>query len=73
VNLLPFSSTFSTGILILDDNGVCLDANPAAFAILGAPPAVLVGHCFDHSSRTRSSFNTDGRCFLEIPITCWPN
>ncbi len=34
------------GILILDDSGVCLDANPAAFALLGAPPAVLIGHSF---------------------------
>jgi len=52
------------GILILDDNGVCLDANPAAFAILGAPPAVLVGHCFDQFFKDRQQFQRQWQMFL---------
>jgi PAS domain S-box-containing protein len=43
-------------ILILDDAGVCLDANPAAFALLGAPPAVLIGHPFAQFYADRSDF-----------------
>ena len=33
-------------IAILDDRGICLDANPAAFAILGAPRSTLLGQSF---------------------------
>jgi PAS domain S-box-containing protein len=53
------------GILILDDRGVCLDANPAAFAILGAPPAVLVGHSFGQFLKDPSQFERQWRTFLE--------
>jgi PAS domain S-box-containing protein len=52
------------GILILDDRGVCLDANPAAFAILGAPPAVLVGRSFGHFLKDPQEFERQWRAFL---------
>jgi PAS domain S-box-containing protein len=53
------------GILILDDRGVCLDANPAAFALLGAPPAVLVGHSFAQFYADRQQFERQWHTFLE--------
>lgn len=53
------------GILILDDRGVCVDANPAAFAILGAPPAVLIGHSFGQFLTDRQPFEAQWRAFLE--------
>jgi PAS domain S-box-containing protein len=52
------------GILILDDHGVCLDANPAAFAILGAPPAVLVGRSFGQFLKDTNQFERQWRAFL---------
>jgi PAS domain S-box-containing protein len=59
------------GILILDDSGVCLDANPAAFAILGAPPAVLVGHCFDQFFKDPQQFQRQWRMFLRNSNHRW--
>jgi PAS domain S-box-containing protein len=53
------------GILILDERGVCLDANPAAFALLGAPPAVLVGHSFAQFYSDRTEFEREWHSFLE--------
>ena len=53
------------GILILDDQGICLDANPAAFALLGAPPAVLIGHSFAQFYSDREQFERQWRIFLE--------
>ncbi len=53
------------GILILDDRGVCLDANPAAFAILGAPPAVLVGRSFSQFLQDPRQFERQWRAFLD--------
>jgi PAS domain S-box-containing protein len=53
------------GILILDDQGVCLDANPAAFALLGAPPAVLVGRSFAQFYGDPVEFDRQWRIFLE--------
>jgi len=52
------------GILILDDRGVCLDANPAAFAILGAPPAVLLDHSFGQFLKDPRQFERQWRAFL---------
>jgi PAS domain S-box-containing protein len=52
------------GILILDDQGICLDANPAAFALLGAPPAVLIGHSFAQFYPDRQWFERQWRTFL---------
>src|SRR5579871_786331 len=53
------------GILILDDQGMCRDANPAAYAILGAPPAVLLGHSFAQFVTDRLRFERQWRAFLE--------
>lgn len=53
------------GILLLDDRGVCLDANPAAFAILGAPPAVLVGQSFRQFLKNPDQFESQWQTFLE--------
>jgi PAS domain S-box-containing protein len=53
------------GILILNDQGVCLDANPAAFALLGAPPAALIGHSFAQFYGDRLAFDREWRWFLE--------
>jgi PAS domain S-box-containing protein len=52
------------GILILDDRGVCLDANPAAFAILGASPTVLVGSSFGQFLKDPHQFEPQWRAFL---------
>jgi PAS domain S-box-containing protein len=53
------------GILILDDSGVCLDANPAAFALLGAPPAVLIGHSFAQFYADGQQFDRQWKDFLK--------
>jgi PAS domain S-box-containing protein len=53
------------GILILDDKGVCLDANPAAFALLGAPPAMLLGHSFSQFYEDNQQFERQWHAFLE--------
>jgi PAS domain S-box-containing protein len=53
------------GILILDDQGVCVDANPAAYATLGAPPAVLIGHCFAQFLKDPNQFERRWRAFLD--------
>ena len=63
-----FSSIYQhvlDGILILDDTGACLDANPAAVAILGAPPSVLVGHSFGQFLKNPQQFEEQWRAFLE--------
>jgi len=59
------------GILILDDSGVCLDANPAAFAILGAPPAVLMGHSFDQFFEDPLQFQRRWQTFLRNSNHRW--
>jgi PAS domain S-box-containing protein len=53
------------GILILNDQGICLDANPAAFALLGTPPAVLIGHSFGQFHPDRQQFERQWCNFLE--------
>jgi PAS domain S-box-containing protein len=52
-------------IAILDDEAVCVDANPAAFAILGAPRSVLVGHSFAQFHEDQQEFARLWRIFLE--------
>ena len=52
-------------IVILDDAGVCVDANPAAFAILGAPRSVLIGHSFAQFHEDRQEFDRLWSSFLE--------
>jgi PAS domain S-box-containing protein len=52
-------------IAILDDDALCVDANPAAFAILGAPRSVLVGHSFAQFHEDQQEFDRLWRIFLE--------
>jgi PAS domain S-box-containing protein len=52
-------------MLILNDEGVCLDANPAAFALLGAPPAVLIGRSFAQFFTGQPEFELARCSFLE--------
>ena len=63
-----FTSVFQhalDAILILDDQGVCLDANPAAFVLLGAPRAVLVGHSFAQFYPASDEFAGHWQSFLK--------
>lgn len=53
------------GILILDDHGVCLDANPAALALLGASTATLIGHSFAQFYEDQQLFERQWRSFRE--------
>lgn len=52
-------------ILILDNQGVCLDANPAAFALLGTPAAELLGHSFGQFYVNSQQFPQQWQVFLE--------
>lgn len=52
-------------ILILDKRGVCLDANPAAFALLGAPAPELLGHPFSQFYFDSRQFQQQWRDFLQ--------
>jgi PAS domain S-box-containing protein len=63
-----FSSIFHNvldGILILDDGGVCLDANPAAAAILRVSANKLVGENIDHVLADIDVFKERWRSFLQ--------
>jgi PAS domain S-box-containing protein len=62
-----FTSVFQhalDGILILDDDGICLEANPAALALLDVPRAKLAGHSFAQFHANRQSFEQDWHTFL---------
>src|SRR5215472_14912108 len=64
---LEFTSVYQhvlDAILILDDRGTCLDANPAAFALLGAPPVVLLGHSLGQFYEDRGKFALQWQAFL---------
>jgi len=52
-------------ILILNDQGTCLDANPSAFALLRLPRAALVGHNFARFYANQVSFSRDWGLFLD--------
>lgn len=63
-----FKSIFDNaldGILILDDHGVCTDANPAAFAILGVDRNQLLGHSIAKFYLNPSIFSENWTSFLE--------
>jgi PAS domain S-box-containing protein len=63
-----FSSIFQNvldGILILDDHGICTDANPAAFAILGLDRNQLLGHSIAKFYATPSVFTDNWSSFLK--------
>ena len=59
------------GILILDDGTVCLDANPAAVAILGAPSPVLVGHRLHQFFKDPLQFGYQWKTFLRKSNHRW--
>lgn len=63
-----FKSIFQNvldGILILDDQGICVEANPAAFAILGAEPNLLLGHSIADFYAKPDGFHRTWTTFLE--------
>lgn len=62
-----FSSIFENvldGILIVDDQGDCLDANPAAAAILGISTNKLIGQNISHFFADRGAFRESWTTFL---------
>ena len=62
-----FSSVYQhvlDGILLLDDRGVCLDANPAAVALLGGSPDALLGHSFGQFYSDARQFERQWQDFL---------
>jgi PAS domain S-box-containing protein len=57
-----FASVFRNtldGILILDDRGLCLDANPAAFTILGTTAGELIGASLSKFYADSNVFETE--------------
>lgn len=53
------------GILILDDAGACLEANPAALALLGSGREALTGQSIERFFGSDPNFGTDRKRFLE--------
>ena len=63
-----FSSIFQNvldGILIVDNEGCCLDANPAAAALLRLPTDKLVGREIAHFLADRNAFTRNWQSFLQ--------
>jgi PAS domain S-box-containing protein len=63
-----FKSIFQNAldaILILDDQGTCIEANPAAFAILGVEQEQLLGHSLGEFYSNPRSFTDNWARFLE--------
>jgi PAS domain-containing protein len=63
-----FSSIFHSvldGILILDNEGCCLDANPAAIALLRLPADKLIGERIFHFLADRTPFSRNWRSLLQ--------
>ncbi len=63
-----FSSIFQNvldGILIVDNAGDCLDANPAAAAILRMSASKLIGHNIGRFLSDRDAFTQKWRSFLQ--------
>jgi PAS domain S-box-containing protein len=59
-----FDSTLDS-ILILDDRGICLEANPAALALLGAQRNELVGQSIQKFHTPVNDFENTWRRFLD--------
>lgn len=62
-----FESIFDSAldaILIIDDEGVCLEANPAALTLLGAARDELVGHSIRRFHSPIEDFETGWKRFL---------
>ena len=63
-----FKSIFQNAldaILILDDHGTCIEANPAAFAILGAEQQQLLGHSLGEFYSNPQNFAENWVSFLQ--------
>jgi PAS domain S-box-containing protein len=63
-----FSSIFQNvldGILIVDDGGICLDANPAAGALLRCAPNELIGQNICRFLANSNLFAAKWSCFLK--------
>ena len=63
-----FKSIFQNAldaILILDDQGTCIEANPAAFAILGAEQQQLLGHSLGEFYSNPQNFAENWASFLQ--------
>jgi PAS domain S-box-containing protein len=63
-----FKSIFDNaldGILILDDRGICLGANPAALTLFGARYHELVGQPIGNFHAGRGDFNETWKSFLD--------
>jgi len=63
-----FQSIFDSAldaILILDDKGLCLEANPAALALLGAPRKELVGQSIQKFHSPVNDFENAWKRFLD--------
>jgi PAS domain S-box-containing protein len=63
-----FQSIFDSAldsILILDDRGICLEANPAALALLGAQRNELVGHSIQKFHSPVDDFENAWKRFLD--------
>jgi PAS domain S-box-containing protein len=63
-----FKSIFQNaldGILILDDQGICIEANPAAFAILGADQEQLIRHSLGEFYSNPQTFADTWASFLQ--------
>jgi PAS domain S-box-containing protein len=52
-------------IIILDNEGVCLDTNPAALVLLGVPRAGLIGTSFARFHSDPMKFEREWQTFLE--------
>ena len=68
-----FKSIFQNaldGILILDDQGTCIEANPAAFAILGVEKDFLIGHSIAEFLSRPQSFAEEWTGFLQKKYQC---
>jgi PAS domain S-box-containing protein len=59
-----FDSTLD-GILILDDRGVCIEANPPALTLLGTDRSGLVGHSMERFSAGTDDFKEAWARFLD--------
>ena len=68
-----FKSIFQNaldGILILDDQGTCIEANPATFAILGVDRDFLIGHSIAEFLSKPEGFADKWAVFLQKKCQC---
>jgi PAS domain S-box-containing protein len=53
-------------IVIVNGDGICLNANPATFALLGLPRAALIAHPIRDFYRDPQQFDRNWRSFLRV-------